>query len=71
MNDHARALIDHGERFVFVNDVERNVFGVSWWVTPPAYEAGLYTATSEALRCWIGNELPFTAPFYSNAEIPR
>ena len=44
---------------------------VSWWVTPPAYEAGLYVATSQALGRWIGNELPFSAPFYSNIEIPR
>ncbi|SFG45475.1 hypothetical protein SAMN05421678_10635 [Actinopolymorpha cephalotaxi] len=43
---------------------------VSWWVTPPAYEAGLYAATFEALRGWIGDEIPFTAPFYSNREIP-
>ncbi len=44
---------------------------VSWWVTPAAYEAGLYAATAHAVGRWIGNELPFTAPFYSNIELPR
>jgi hypothetical protein len=43
---------------------------VSWWVTPTAYAAGLYTATFQALQHWIDHDLPFTAPFYSNVELP-
>ena len=43
---------------------------MSWWVTPPAYEDGLYAATYDAVRRWIGAELPFTNPVYSNAELP-
>lgn len=44
---------------------------VSWWVTPTAYDAGLYRATYQALQAWIGHDLPFTAPYYSNTEIPQ
>ena len=48
----------------------RHDVDVSWWVTPPAYAAGLYTAVHDAVLGWIGAELPFTAPFFSNAELP-
>jgi len=43
---------------------------VSWWVTPEAYERGDYEKLHRALRHWLDAELPFAAPFYSNAEIP-
>ena len=43
---------------------------VSWWVTPDAYERGYYAKLHRALRHWLSDELPFAAPFYSNAEIP-
>jgi hypothetical protein len=52
------ALLDH--------DVD-----VSWWVTPEAYARGDYDALYHALRHWLATELPFTAPFFSNAEIPE
>ena len=42
---------------------------VSWWVTPPAYEQGYYAKVYRALRHWL-EDLPFTAPYYSNREIP-
>ena len=44
---------------------------VSWWVTPDAYEAGYYEKLYRALRHWLAEELPFSAPYYSNALIPR
>ena len=44
---------------------------VSWWVTPEAYERGDYGTLHRALRHWLAEEFPFTAPFYSNAEIPE
>lgn len=44
---------------------------VSWWVTPAAYEQGLYAALYHALRRWLANEFPFWRPYYSNAEIPE
>lgn len=43
---------------------------VSWWVTPDAYDAGLYTQVYEALRHWLANEFPFWNPHYSNRELP-
>lgn len=43
---------------------------VSWWVTPDAYERGDYRKLHRALRRWVAVELPFSAPYYSNAEIP-
>jgi hypothetical protein len=43
---------------------------VSWWVTRPAYDDGLYTMAYQALRHWIATEFPFHEPVYSNSEIP-
>lgn len=43
---------------------------VSWWVTPDAYARGHYERLYRALRHWLAHELPFAAPYYSNAEIP-
>ena len=44
---------------------------VSWWVTPDAYEHGYYEKLHRALRHWLAEELPFAAPYYSNAVIPH
>ena len=44
---------------------------VSWWVTPDAYEGGYYEKLYRALRHWLAEELPFSAPYYSNAVIPH
>jgi hypothetical protein len=44
---------------------------VSWWVTPDAYENGYCQKLHRALRHWLAEELPFGAPYYSNAVIPR
>jgi RimJ/RimL family protein N-acetyltransferase len=44
---------------------------VSWWVTPDAYERGYYAKLHRALRHWLEEAMPFVAPHYSNAEIPR
>jgi hypothetical protein len=50
---------------LLVHDVD-----VSWWVTPDAYERGLYTTLYRALQHWVAHDFPFRAPHYSNAEIP-
>ena len=42
----------------------------SWWVTPDAYESGYYQKLYRALRHWLDEQLPFEAPYYSNAETP-
>lgn len=44
---------------------------ISWWVTPPAYDAGLYAAADAAVQHWLGTDLPFTKPYYSNIAIPE
>lgn len=43
---------------------------VSWWVTPAAYDRGLYRTAFEALRHWVANDFPFSDPHFSNLEIP-
>jgi hypothetical protein len=59
-----------GVRRPLTRELLQHDVDISWWVTPPAYAAGLYTATFEAVQHWIAGELPFTTPFYSNVEIP-
>ena len=44
---------------------------VSWWVTPDAYERGYYEKLHRALRHWLADELPFSAPYFSNVAIAR
>jgi hypothetical protein len=44
---------------------------VSWWVTPDAYEAGLYAQLHEALRSWLSSTFPFWSPYYSNRDVPN
>jgi hypothetical protein len=42
----------------------------SWWVTQPAYDRGYYAKAYRALQKWVVEDFPFSAPHYSNAEIP-
>jgi hypothetical protein len=44
---------------------------VSWWVTPDAHERGDYHKLHRALAHWLAEEFPFSAPFYSNREVPN
>jgi hypothetical protein len=41
---------------------------VSWWVTPAAYQNGLYAKLYTALQHWLASEFPFWRPYYSNVE---
>ena len=43
---------------------------VSWWVTEEAYAGGFYERAYEALQRWVTSDFPFTAPYWSNVEIP-
>jgi RimJ/RimL family protein N-acetyltransferase len=43
---------------------------VSWWVTPDAYARGYYEMLHRALVHWLAEDFPFSAPYYSNAEMP-
>jgi hypothetical protein len=59
-----------GVRQPLTEDLLRHDVDLSWWVTAAAYDEGRYAAVGEAVRDWLGAELPFTDPFYSNAELP-
>lgn len=44
---------------------------VSWWVTPEAYDRGDYAKVFAAARQWVSDgTIPFSAPYFSNIEIP-
>lgn len=59
-----------GVRRPLTDDLLHHDVDISWWVTPAAHDAGLYSAVADAVRHWVGAELPFADPFYSNAELP-
>jgi hypothetical protein len=63
-------LYPMGRRTPLTEELLTHDVDVSWWVTPPAYEQGYYTKLYRALRHWLAGELSFTAPYYSNREIP-
>jgi hypothetical protein len=43
---------------------------VSWWVTPDAHARGDYRKLHRALAHWLAGSFPFTAPYYSNLDVP-
>jgi hypothetical protein len=43
---------------------------VSWWVTPDAFNRGLYAECYAALRHWVTRDYPFANPLFSNAQLP-
>ena len=44
---------------------------VSFWVTPPAYERGLYTELYQTLKHWLETDWPFKNLHWTNVEIPN
>lgn len=63
-------LYPMGARTKLTEDLLKHDVDVSWWVTPTAYDQGYYAKLYRALHHWLAEELPFTAPYYSNREIP-
>ncbi|WP_326642376.1 hypothetical protein OIE67_19725 [Nonomuraea fuscirosea] len=63
-------LYPMGRRRPLTEELLGHDVDVSWWVTPDAYESGFYVKLYDALRHWLATEFPFTAPYYSNNEIP-
>jgi GNAT acetyltransferase-like protein len=63
-------LYPMGRRTPLAAELADRDVDVSWWVTPVAYERGLYTKLYVALRHWLAEEFPFSAAYYSNREIP-
>jgi hypothetical protein len=63
-------LYPMGRRTELTEELLRHDVDVSWWVTPDGYARGDYDRLYRALRHWLEEQLPFDAPYYSNAEIP-
>jgi len=63
-------LYPMGRRTALTEELLEYDVDVSWWVTPNAYAEGYYTKLYRALRYWLGRELPFMEPYFSNLEIP-
>jgi hypothetical protein len=63
-------LYPMGRRTAFTEELLAHDVDVSWWVTTDAYEAGYYEKLHAALQHWLVEDLPFTAPYFSNREIP-
>jgi len=64
-------LYPMGRRTTLTDELLRHDVDVSWWVTPSAYDRGYYAKLYTALQQWVTQEFPFTAPYYSNIEIPE
>ena len=63
-------LYPMGGRTELTQELLAHDVDVSWWVTPEAYARGYYEKVHRALRAWLAAQLPFSSPYYSNAEIP-
>ncbi len=63
-------LYPMGGRTELTEELLAHDVDVSWWVTPEAYGRGYYQKLYGALRYWLAEELPFSSPYYSNAELP-
>ncbi len=59
-----------GRRTELSDELADHDVDVSWWVTQSAYDAGHYARLYQGLRGWVVDDFPFTAPYYSNREIP-
>src|SRR6185312_6453026 len=63
-------LYPMGRRTELTEELLKHDIDASWWVTPQAYAEGYYTKLYRALRHWLGRELPFMEPYFSNLGIP-
>jgi hypothetical protein len=59
-----------GRRGELTEELAEHDVDVSWWVTEEAYAAGYYERAYEGLKRWATVNFPFTAPYWSNSEIP-
>ena len=63
-------LYPMGGRTELTEELLAHDVDVSWWVTSDAYAGGYYRKLFHAIRHWLAVDLPFSSPYYSNAEIP-
>jgi hypothetical protein len=59
-----------GRRTALTEELLAYDVDVSWWVTPPAYDRGLYVELYDALQHWLAEAFPFWRPYFSNREMP-
>jgi hypothetical protein len=64
-------LYPMGRRTPLTEQLIHHDVDVSWWVTPEAYDRGHYVTLHRALCRWVTECFPFTAPYFSNREIPQ
>jgi hypothetical protein len=64
-------LYPMGRRTELTAELMKHDVDVSWWVTPDAFDKGYYEKLYGALRQWLTEDFPFSAPYYSNAVIPE
>ena len=64
-------LYPMGRRRELTDELAGHDVDVSWWVTADAYESGYYERTYGALKGWVTVDFPFSAPYWSNREIPH
>jgi hypothetical protein len=58
-----------GVRRHLTAELLRHDVDISWWVTPDAFDRGDYATVYLALQAWLRDELPFSAPYFSNTKI--
>lgn len=63
-------LYPMGRRTELTEELADHDVDVSWWVTEEAYADGHYERAFVALKRWVTVDFPFTAPYWSNREIP-
>ena len=64
-------LYPMGRRRPLTSESVRHDVDASWWVTPDAYADGYYSKVYAGLQVWLRQDLPFAAPYFSNAELPQ
>ena len=71
MDDHAGGFVDDGEIFVFVNDVERNIFGLEAW-RPALGQLDLdLVVFPQLVRCFCAFRFTSTSPSVDQPLKPR
>jgi hypothetical protein len=63
-------LYPMGRRTPLSEEMAQRDVDVSWWVTEDAHAAGYYERAFEALQRWVAADFRFTAPYWSNRELP-
>jgi hypothetical protein len=63
-------LYPMGRRTRLTEELLAHDVDISWWVTVEFHESGHYRALYDGVQSWLASDWPFSAPYFSNAEIP-